>query len=112
MERLGSHKCCAFVVFDLTRIANPASVVNMQNLNSDALDRWITGNYGEDAFGNHPEDEPSAEMMGMEGPPPEEETECDQCGQGIDGHELIEFDSGGGRYECTWAENTRLEDRN
>jgi hypothetical protein len=83
----------------------------MQDLNSDALDRWITGNYGEDAFGNHPEDEPSAEMM-MKGPPPEVGAECDQCGQGFDEHEVFEDDDGVGFYACTWTEDTRLEDRN
>lgn len=63
----------------------------MDRRESEALDRHITGNYGEDQFQDDPE--------------PEIEWDCPQCGQGIEHHTDIEVEYSTGTqlvYECTF----------
>ena len=56
----------------------------MQDLDKAALDRHITGNWGEDQY------------------PDEETYDCDDCGGGLEQHELHEFEDRHGNESFTY----------
>lgn len=73
----------------------------MQDLDSEALDRYITGNYGDDFFRHHAEDEPSAESM-MDEPPDEISGECSGCGQSAEDHVEVTVEAPDGNEYSSW----------